>query len=1228
MPLFINTQQRALALQREFRKIDNALASSLGRIASGLRIRSAADDAAGLSISSRIDSQVKSLKQNVNNMVQGNSLLQTMEGSMGEVENSLQRMRELSLQAVNEYLTPKDRESLNQEFQQLKNHIDTIAQQSSYKDKNLFDGSIQSLRLQVGTAPEDEYYLKTADLRSKSLGRQARYSSQRRGIFVGNIDTAQLKLNGVNIRQTTATDDQLSYLYNDGSAIAKAAAINQMTRFSGVRAIVGPTIIEGVEPMNEIDLSQGEYMRINGVQISGIHVYPKDGGGNLVEEINRAYQQTGVIASITQNGALKLEAKDGRNISVEYSSIAVRQAIRLIDAFGDELNLANTVELSAPDRLLHGKVVPTVQSVLAAGSTYSGSVSGDGQYLLPKDNIDYVIEVVDPGPLGVATFRYKEETVSETEPPAENYSFLLGSVQSASVGVVQPSSTYTALGGVVQSAGSYSEGQNRLFTVTITSAGTTNGTTRAKYQVSTDVDGVIATNQTITANTNLNLGFGVQTRFSSVPTNRNLSTVAISPNQKYTGTPSVVGTYTGDFSSVYTINVVQDGYTNGTAKIQILKDGVALGGPVNVVGGSNIALSNGLSVNFPNQTGIVSGVSALGTNTGSYNSAVTTTGSYVGSTNKTLAVRVVSGGVVGGGATYEVLENGVPISGVSALNANTNLALADGVSMRFATPNPTVSALSPIVASGGYNGNATFSGSYNGSNIGLFDVYVRVKQSGRMNDSAVLEYSMDGGVTYTGNIPATSGAPITLQDGLKVNFTPGSNPSVSAVSASTSNYMGSLNISGTYNGEVDQNVLFDVVTAGALDGTAEVRFSLDGGSTFSGPISVTAGAAINLGNGLNATFNPDPTDDLNVGDQFSFNIESFAMKAGDIYRTRVRPAQVAAGDTFQISATSRMLAAGSSYQVTANAATLEVGDTFQIQALHSFDNPTPLTLTPTVTLPNGVLVNFTPGGSFAIGDEFRIHTRGYTGNPIASGIYTDTIHPTTYKVTVTQEGNVGTAKFRYDRLDGLGSGTNLTSSTSPTLLSEGVEIAFTSGFLSVGDEFYVSAGEKLEYSFAGTLTLQSEGNIEVEYDDIETNNQYGRLLFNGNMADINEANVPGDLQSGLLGASNSRALNISNLNSRLDAEEAIDTISLSLDQLSAIRSDVGASMNRLEGRINQISGYIEALQGTNAKIKDADFALEVTNQIANVIKQNSLPQLMQIIKFQNTLALSLLQTQK
>ena len=106
--------------------------------------------------------------------------------------------------------------------------------------------------------------------------------------------------------------------------------------------------------------------------------------------------------------------------------------------------------------------------------------------------------------------------------------------------------------------------------------------------------------------------------------------------------------------------------------------------------------------------------------------------------------------------------------------------------------------------------------------------------------------------------------------------------------------------------------------------------------------------------------------------------------------------------------------------------------------------------------------------------------RDASTDPVASGFYTDTLYPTTYIVTVIEEGEVGAgARFRFERADGRSPGGERVASETATLLDEGVEIAFSPGFLSVGDQFFISAGEKLEYSFGAQIILQSEEQIEL-----------------------------------------------------------------------------------------------------------------------------------------------------
>ena len=109
-------------------KQERAMNTAMQRLSSGLRINSAADDAAGSAIASKLTSQVKSLGQAIRNANDAISLTQTAEGALGEVENILQRMRELSVQSGNDTLNASDRSQIQAELDQLAAEIDAIAQ--------------------------------------------------------------------------------------------------------------------------------------------------------------------------------------------------------------------------------------------------------------------------------------------------------------------------------------------------------------------------------------------------------------------------------------------------------------------------------------------------------------------------------------------------------------------------------------------------------------------------------------------------------------------------------------------------------------------------------------------------------------------------------------------------------------------------------------------------------------------------------------------------------------------------------------------------------------------------------------------------------------------------------------------------------------------------------------------------------------------------------------------
>ncbi|MFM4719721.1 flagellin N-terminal helical domain-containing protein [Aeromonas bivalvium] len=149
MAMFINTNTSSLNAQRNLMNTTKSLDTSYTRLASGLRINSAKDDAAGLQISNRLTSQINGLDQGNRNANDGISLAQTAEGAMDEVTGMLQRMRTLAQQSANGSNSAKDREALQKEVDQLGSEINRISQDTTFAGTKLLDGNYSG-SFQVG----------------------------------------------------------------------------------------------------------------------------------------------------------------------------------------------------------------------------------------------------------------------------------------------------------------------------------------------------------------------------------------------------------------------------------------------------------------------------------------------------------------------------------------------------------------------------------------------------------------------------------------------------------------------------------------------------------------------------------------------------------------------------------------------------------------------------------------------------------------------------------------------------------------------------------------------------------------------------------------------------------------------------------------------------------------------------------------------------------------------
>jgi flagellin len=155
MGLRVNTNIASLNAQRALARTTEKLQASFRRLSTGLRIAGAADDAAGLAISERFRARIRSTNQAIRNAQDGISLTQTGEGALNEVSSILIRLRELAIQANNATVSGQDRDTLNEEFQDLIREVDRIARSTTFNTVNLLDGtgSVLTFQVGVGTLP-------------------------------------------------------------------------------------------------------------------------------------------------------------------------------------------------------------------------------------------------------------------------------------------------------------------------------------------------------------------------------------------------------------------------------------------------------------------------------------------------------------------------------------------------------------------------------------------------------------------------------------------------------------------------------------------------------------------------------------------------------------------------------------------------------------------------------------------------------------------------------------------------------------------------------------------------------------------------------------------------------------------------------------------------------------------------------------------------------------------
>ena len=317
----INTNISSIQAQNSLRTTQLSQSNAMERLASGVRINSAKDDAAGLAIGTRMTANIRGLSAAVRNANDGISLTQTAEGSLGQIGDSLQRIRELAVQSANTGNNASDRAAMNNEASQLIAEIDRVASNTSFNSINLLDGTFTSQALQVGAGntANDRMVISIGSAKSSTLGvgASSSYSATKTGTAVTSdaLTAGALSLNGYQVGASVS--DGVSFASANASGIAKAAAINAISGQTGVNATVGGTSKVGIAATAFAATAAGDVL-INGVDIGVIAAGTAAGdrGTQTAAAVNAKSSQTGVTATVTSAGLVTLAAADGRNITV------------------------------------------------------------------------------------------------------------------------------------------------------------------------------------------------------------------------------------------------------------------------------------------------------------------------------------------------------------------------------------------------------------------------------------------------------------------------------------------------------------------------------------------------------------------------------------------------------------------------------------------------------------------------------------------------------------------------------------------------------------------------------------------------------------------------------------------------------------------------------------------------------------------------------------------------
>jgi flagellin len=336
MALIINTNLSALNAQRNLSQTQSGLERAVRRLSTGLRINSAADDAAGLAISDRLTAQIRGLNQAARNANDGISTLQTADGSLQEISNLLQRARELAVQSANDSTNSSDRQSLNSEVSQIVAELDRLANTVQFNNKKLLDGTFSNQQFQIGANANQTVAFSIASVQTDALGAKVLAGNAMSSTgFADFTATSTITINGIAITlgaQTTI--DGVINAINAKTDDTKATAVKNRQTVVTDTGFVALTTAGATQTLT-----------INGVAIS-LTTGNADAASSFVNTVNKFSNQTGVVAATNSVGITFTRASGGDiSISETSASVGVGDAVASTASRTFNAGFTLTVEL-------------------------------------------------------------------------------------------------------------------------------------------------------------------------------------------------------------------------------------------------------------------------------------------------------------------------------------------------------------------------------------------------------------------------------------------------------------------------------------------------------------------------------------------------------------------------------------------------------------------------------------------------------------------------------------------------------------------------------------------------------------------------------------------------------------------------------------------------------------------------------------------------------------------